>query len=83
VSSFQLSKLTVEYLTDAIQVKYNNNTVGYVLYDDCARVHGVFVEPDYRSQGVGRLLITLVERSTGLIPTPVPPVSILGQRLFK
>ena len=72
----------VEHVTDRIQVLYYHKIVAHVEFTDQACIRDIWVEPKFRQRGIGRHLIQLVERTTGVIPTPMPPVSKLGQKLF-
>ena len=72
----------VEYLTDSINLRYNKKTIARVEYNNRAMITNIYVDPDYRRQGLARYLVTLVERRTGLIATAMPPVSELGGFLF-
>ena len=71
-----------QYLTDSIVVQYNNSMVARIEYTDQAQIRDIFVQPEYRRQGIARYLITLMERRTGHIATPMLPVSKLGRFLF-
>jgi len=61
----------------------SGRTVGYAVYNSRAEIRDIFVNVEYRRQGVGRQLIQEVERRTGLVVKPMPPVTILGKYLFK
>ena len=76
-------ELKFRYLTDSIIVEYNNDTVAYIVYTQQSKVRDIFVSPDFRRQGLARYLLGLVERRTGRVPTAMPPISELGQFLFK
>lgn len=70
------------YLTDSIMLRYNQRNIAQVEYNSRAMITHIYVEPDYRRQGLAKYLISLVERRTGLVVTPMPPVSDLGRFLF-
>ena len=71
-----------QYLTDSVVIKYNQQNIAQVEYNSRAMITSIYVDPDYRRQGLATYLLTLVERRTGLTVTPMPPVSELGQFLF-
>ena len=60
-----------------------NTTLGFVRYNEDAEIEYIFVQPRYRRQGLARRLISMVEEVTGKTAIPQPPISPLGQQLFK
>lgn len=72
-----------QYLTGSIILKYKQKIIAWVEYNNRAMITSVYVEPDYRRQGLAKYLVALVERRTGLIATAMPPVTELGRLLFQ
>ena len=68
---------------NSVLAKQAGHTIGYIIYNSRAEIRDVFVIAEARQQGIGRQLIQEVERRTGLIVKPMPPVTILGEFLFK
>ena len=71
------------YLTGSIVLRYNKQQIALVEYNSRAMITNIFVAPDYRRRGLATHLISLVERRTGLAVIPMPPVTELGQLLFR
>lgn len=72
----------IQYLTDRIQVQYNSCMIAFVDYTEDAKIRNIWVAQPFRQRGVARHILHLVERQTGIMPTPMPPVSDLGRYLF-
>jgi GNAT superfamily N-acetyltransferase len=71
-------------VTDGIITFTNpNTTLGFVRFKPTGAVEYIFVQPMYRKQGLARKLLNQVKQLTGHDPVPEPPVSPLGQKLFK
>jgi GNAT superfamily N-acetyltransferase len=79
------SKLTYEtVVTDGIVTFRNpNTTLGFVRFKDTGAVEYIFVQPSYRRMGLATQLLDQVKEITGKEIVPEPPVSPLGQLLFK
>lgn len=61
-----------------------NTTLGYCRYDATGQIEYVFVNPAWRRQGLGRLLLGLVrERLGGVALEFQAPISPLGARLIE
>lgn len=71
------------YSEDAITIVHGNKAIAQVVFTDDACIRDIWVQESYRRQGLARHLIRLVERETGVMATPMPPVSDLGRFLFK
>ena len=69
-------------LADSIVFKYNKQDIAQIEYNSRAMITSIYVEPDYRRQGLAKHLVALVERRTGLMATAMPPVTELGKFLF-
>ena len=66
-----------------ITFKNINTTLGFVRYNEAAEVEYIFVNPIFRRQGLAKKLLSIVEEKTRLKPTPLDPISPLGEKLFK
>ena len=71
-------------VTDGIVLLTNpNTTLGFVRFKNTGAVEYIFVQPMYRKQGLAKKLLSKVKELTGKDPEPEPPISPLGQKLFK
>ena len=79
------SNLEYEFtVTDGIVLLTNpNTTLGFVRFKPTGAVEYIFVQPMYRKYGLAKTLLSKVKELTGQEPVPEPPVSPLGQKLFK
>ena len=83
MNSFKLSDVITEWVDGSVRVCYNREVVARLEYDHLAQITWVWVKPSYRRQGIAKLMLSEVERRTGLIARPLPPVSKLAQGLFR
>ena len=65
-----------------ITLKNENTTLAFVRFDETGLVEYIFTQPMYRKNGLAKKLLNLVKGITGKEPTPSPPISPLGQKLF-
>lgn len=83
----QNKKPKVEYdtvVTDGIITFQNpNTTLGFVRFKDTGAIEYIFVQPMYRKLGLATKLLERVKEITGNCVFPEPPISPLGQILFK
>jgi GNAT superfamily N-acetyltransferase len=71
-------------VTDGIITLTNTNTtLGFVRFKPNGAIEYIFVQPMYRKHGLAKTLLNKVAELTGQEPVPEPPVSPLGQKLFK
>ena len=71
-------------VTDGIITLTNpNTTLGFVRFKPTGAIEYIFVQPMYRKNGLAKMLLSKVAELTGHEPVPEPPVSPLGQKLFK
>ena len=71
-------------VTDGVVLFTNSNTtLGFVRFKPTGAVEYIFVQPMYRKHGLAKTLLSKVAELTGHDPVPEPPVSPLGQKLFK
>ena len=73
----------VELNDGVITFKNINTTLGFVRYNETAKVEYIFVNPIFRRQGLAKKLLSIVEEKTKIKPTPQDPISPLGEKLFK
>lgn len=80
--AFKLEYDTV--ITEGIITFRNpNTTLGFVRFKDTGAIEYIFVQPMYRRQGLATRLLNQVKQITGKKIIPEPPISPLGQILFK
>lgn len=71
-------------VTDGVITFTNpNTTLGFVRFKPTGAIEYIFVQPQYRRLGLATKLVRMVQEITGHQPVPEPPISPLGQRLFK
>ena len=66
-----------------ITFKNINTTIGFVRYNETAKVEYIFVNPIFRRRGLAKKLLSIIEEKTKIKPTPQDPISPLGEKLFK
>jgi len=72
----------IETADGIVVIKNQNTTIGYSRFTDAGDVEYIYVNPMYRRQGYGALLLDQVRRITGQIGAIHPPVSPLGTAFF-
>ena len=72
----------VDQSDGVITFKNINTTLGFVRYNTEAEVEYIFVNPMFRSKGLAKKLLSIVEEKTKNKPTPQDPISPLGEKLF-
>lgn len=66
-----------------IIVSNDNTTVGYATVDVAKNeLTYLFVNPLFRRQGYGTLLLTQAEKAAGSLLKPAEPISPLGRKFF-
>lgn len=66
-----------------IIVSNDNTTIGYATIDVLkSELTYLFVNPLFRRQGYGTLLLNQAEKATGLSLKPAEPISPLGRKFF-
>ena len=66
-----------------IIVSNDNTTIGYATIDVLkSELTYLFVNPLFRRQGYGTLLLNQAEKTTGLSLKPEEPISPLGRKFF-
>jgi GNAT superfamily N-acetyltransferase len=66
-----------------VLIKNQNTTIGYSRFTSAGDVEYIYVNPMYRRQGYGALLLDQVRRIAGQIGTIHTPVSPLGTAFFR
>lgn len=67
-----------EHLAACLQ----HRMVGSVEFAEDGQIRHIWVDSQHRRQGLARLMLTEVERRTGHVVYPLPPVSELARSLF-
>lgn len=77
-----MPRATTEYqidLADGIAlIKNKNTTIGYSRFSDAGDIEYIYVNPMYRRQGYGALLLSEIQKATGRIGAIHEPISPLG-----
>jgi len=69
---------------DTVILSNANTTIGYARFSPVTRtIDYVFVNPSFRRQGYGCLLVSLSERHCGVTLAPAAPLSPLGNAFFQ
>ena len=63
-------------------IKNQNTTIGYSRFTSAGDVEYIYVNPMYRRQDYGTLLLDEIRRNTGQIGAVHTPVSPLGKAFF-
>ena len=66
-----------------VLIKNQNTTIGYSRYSEGGDIEYIYVNPLYRRQGFGTLLINEVKKLKGTIGKVHDPISPLGAQFFK
>jgi GNAT superfamily N-acetyltransferase len=72
----------IEIADGIVVIKNQNTTIGYSRFTDAGDVEYIYVNPMYRRQGYGALLLDQVRRIAGQIGAVHTPVSPLGTAFF-
>ncbi len=72
----------IEIADGIVVIKNQNTTIGYSRFTNAGDVEYIYVNPMYRRQGYGALLLDQIHRITGQIGTIHTPVSPLGTAFF-
>jgi GNAT superfamily N-acetyltransferase len=73
----------ISFSDSAVTFKNINTTLGFVRYNKEAKVEYIFVNPIFRSKGLAKKLLKIVEEKTIAKPKPQDLISPLGGKLFK
>lgn len=83
MDSFRLSDLVIEWVDGSIRVYYSGMVIARLEYEDTAQVRWIWTDPGFRRNGVAKMMLAEVERRTGKIAHPLPPVSECARGLFR
>ena len=72
----------IEIADGIVLIKNQNTTIGYSRFTDAGDVEYIYVNPMYRRQGYGALLLAEIRRIAGQIGAIHTPVSPLGTAFF-
>lgn len=78
-----LDNYQIDLSEGVVLIKNQNTTIGYSRYNDSGDIEYIYVNPLYRRQGFGTLLINEVKRLKGPIGKVHDPISPLGAQFFK
>jgi len=73
----------IEIADGIVLIKNQNTTIGYSRFSDAGDVEYIYVNPMYRRQGYGSLLLSEIQKATGQIGRLHEPISPLGAEFFK
>lgn len=73
----------IEIADGIVLIKNQNTTIGYSRFTSAGDVEYIYVNPMYRRQGFGALLLDQVRRITGQIGAIHAPISPLGTAFFR
>ena len=73
----------ISFSDGVVTFKNINTTIGFVRYNEEAKVEYIFVNPMFRRKGLAKKLLSIVEKKTKIKPMPKNPISPLGEKLFK
>ena len=68
---------------DTVIIANKNTTIGYATVDvDAGLLSYIFVHPDFRRKGYGKMLVEAAETAANAKLCPSPPISPLGRKFF-
>ena len=73
----------ISFSDGVVTFKNINTTLGFVRYNEEAKIEYIFVNPIFRRKGLAKKLLQMVEEKTNAKPKPQNPISLLGEKLFK
>lgn len=77
-----LADYQIEIADGIVLIKNQNTTIGYSRFTETGDVEYIYVNPMYRRQGYGVLLLHEIHRTTGRIGAIHAPISPLGNAFF-
>ena len=72
----------IEIADGIVLIKNQNTTIGYSRFTEAGDIEYIYVNPMYRRQGYGALLLDEIRHITGQIGAVHAPVSPLGTAFF-
>ena len=73
----------ISFSDGVVTFKNINTTIGFVRYNEEAKVEYIFVNPMFRRKGLAKKLLQIIEEKTKVKPKAQDPISPLGEKLFK
>ena len=73
----------ISFSEGVVTFKNINTTLGFIRYNEEAKVEYIFVNPIFRRKGLAKRLLQIVEEKTKIKTKPQDPISPLGEKLFK
>ena len=68
---------------NTVIIANKNTTIGYATVDaDAGFLSYIFVHPDFRRKGYGKMLVEAAETAANAKLCPSPPISPLGRKFF-
>ena len=68
---------------DSVVIANDNTTIGYATLDaEAGLLTYIFVNPAFRRQGFGRILVKAAERAASRVLVPADPITSLGRKFF-
>ena len=83
MSNLDNTNYDVDLSDGVVTFKNINTTLGFVRFNEAAKVEYIFVNPMFRRKGLAKKLLNIVEEITKIKPIPLDPISPLGEKLFK
>ena len=83
MNKLEYTNYDIDLSDGVITFKNINTTLGFVRYNADAEVEYIFVNPIFRRQGLAKKLLSIIQEKTKIKPTPLDPISPLGEKLFK
>ena len=71
------------YGEGVVTFKNINTTLSFARYNQEAEVEYIFVNPLFKSKGLAKKLLQIIEKKIKIKPKPQDPISPLGEKLFK
>lgn len=78
-----LTDTSTEWTAGSVRVFYHRELIARLEYEDTAQIRWIWVEPRFRRNGVAKMMLAEVERRTGKIAHPLPPVNECARGLFR
>ena len=72
----------ISEIDGVITFKNKNTTIGFIRFNDKGEVEYIFVNPEFRKQGLAKKLLKLTKEKIGKDLIPQKPISPLGKKLF-
>lgn len=81
--SSQSAEYQIDIADGIVLIKNQNTTIGYSRFSDSGDVEYIYVNPMYRRQGYGAMLLSEIKKVTGQIGKLHEPISPMGAQFFK